>query len=144
MNPLLKYRYIYTLSQKQTNIIDISIVIQQIIIESICLTIQFQLNLKLFHIVLIYFRGIISTTTHLIYVDPNFSTSHDYMVSEIIANHRLKVFLSTKIEVLTIKTANTNQEHIRDSLQNMHSTLHYANILDLKVSNHMIIFKEKY
>ena len=42
------------------------------------------------------------------YVDPDFSTSHDYMVSEIIANDRLKVFLSTEIEALSIKTANSN------------------------------------
>ena len=42
------------------------------------------------------------------YVDPDFSTSHDYMVSEIIANDRLKVFLSTEIEALSIKTENPN------------------------------------
>jgi len=36
----------------------------------------------------------------MIYVDPDFSTSHDYMVSEIIANDRLKVFLSTEIDAL--------------------------------------------
>jgi hypothetical protein len=46
--------------------------------------------------------------TLMIYIDPDFSTSHDYMVSEIIANDRLKVFLSTEIEVLSIKTANPN------------------------------------
>ena len=40
------------------------------------------------------------------YVDPDFSTSHDYMVSEIIANDRLKVFLNTEIKDLAIKTAN--------------------------------------
>jgi len=40
------------------------------------------------------------------YVDPDFSTSHDYMVSEIIANDRLKVFLSTEIKALSIKTIN--------------------------------------
>jgi len=44
--------------------------------------------------------------TLMIYVDPDFSTSHDYMVSEIIANDRLKVFLSTEIEALSIKTTN--------------------------------------
>jgi hypothetical protein len=43
------------------------------------------------------------------YVDPDFSTSHDYMVSEIIANDRLKVFLSTEIEALSIKTENPNK-----------------------------------
>lgn len=36
------------------------------------------------------------------YVDPDFSTSYDYMVSEIIANDRLKVFLSLEIEALAI------------------------------------------
>ena len=46
--------------------------------------------------------------TLMIYVDPDFSTSHDYMVSKIIANDRLKVFLSTEIEVLVVKTANPN------------------------------------
>jgi len=42
------------------------------------------------------------------YIDPDFSTSHDYMVSKIIANDRLKVFLSTEIEALAIPTANSN------------------------------------
>lgn len=42
--------------------------------------------------------------TMMAYVDPNFSTNHDYMVSEIIANDRLKVFLSTEIEAITTKT----------------------------------------
>jgi hypothetical protein len=46
--------------------------------------------------------------TLMIYVDPDFSTSHDYMVSEIIANDRLKVFLNIEIEALSIKTANPN------------------------------------
>lgn len=41
------------------------------------------------------------------YVDPDFSTSHDYMMSEIIANDCLKVFLSTEIEALSFKTANS-------------------------------------
>lgn len=36
--------------------------------------------------------------TLMIYVDPDFSTSHDYMVSKIITNDRLKVFLSIEIE----------------------------------------------
>ena len=46
--------------------------------------------------------------TLMIYVDPDFPTSHDYIVSEIIANDRLKVFLSTEIEALSIKTENPN------------------------------------
>jgi len=44
----------------------------------------------------------------MFYVDPDFSTSHDYMVAKIIANDRLKVFLSTEIEALAIRTANSN------------------------------------
>jgi hypothetical protein len=42
--------------------------------------------------------------TMMAYVDPDFSTNHDYMVSEIIANDRLKVFLNTEIEAITTKT----------------------------------------
>ena len=38
--------------------------------------------------------------TLMIYVDPDFSTSHDYIVSEIIANDRLKVFLNIEIGAL--------------------------------------------
>lgn len=41
--------------------------------------------------------------TIMIYVDPDFSTSHDYMVSKIIANDLLKVFLSIEIAPLSIK-----------------------------------------
>lgn len=43
--------------------------------------------------------------TMMAYVDPDFSTNHDYMVSEIIANDRLKVFLNNEIEAITTKTA---------------------------------------
>lgn len=46
--------------------------------------------------------------TVMIYIDPDFSTSHDYMVSEIIANDRLKVFLNIEIEALAIKATNPN------------------------------------
>jgi len=46
--------------------------------------------------------------TMMNYVDPDFSTSHDYMVSEIIANDLLKVFLSIEIEALSIKVKNSN------------------------------------
>jgi RteC protein len=44
----------------------------------------------------------------LIYIDPDFSTSMDYMVAEIIANDRLEVFLKTELDVLTIKDSNPN------------------------------------
>lgn len=43
--------------------------------------------------------------TLMSYIDPDFSTSHDYMVSKIIANDRLKVFLSIQIEALSIIAA---------------------------------------
>jgi hypothetical protein len=42
--------------------------------------------------------------TLMSYIDPNFSTSHDYMVSEIIANDWLKISLSIEIQALSIKT----------------------------------------
>ena len=44
------------------------------------------------------------------YIDPDFSTSHDYMVSEIIANDRLKVFLSIEIEALAFTLSFHNSE----------------------------------
>jgi len=44
----------------------------------------------------------------LIYIDPDFSTSLDYTVAEIIANDRLEVFLKTELDALTIKDSNPN------------------------------------
>ncbi len=44
----------------------------------------------------------------MFYVDPDFSTSHDYMVAKIIANDRLEVFLKTELDALSIKTNNPN------------------------------------
>ena len=44
----------------------------------------------------------------LIYTDPDFSTSLDYMVAEIMANDRLEVFLKTELDALSIKDANPN------------------------------------
>jgi hypothetical protein len=38
----------------------------------------------------------------MFYIDPDFSTSHDYIVSEIIANDQLKVFLNIEIQALYI------------------------------------------
>ncbi len=46
--------------------------------------------------------------TLMFYVDPDFSTSHDYMVAKIIAYDRLQVFLNTELEALSIKVANPN------------------------------------
>ena len=44
----------------------------------------------------------------LIYIDPDFSTSMDYMVAEIIANDRIEVFLKTELDALIIKDSNPN------------------------------------
>lgn len=43
-----------------------------------------------------------------IYTDPDFSTSMDYLVAEIMANDRLEVFLKTELDALTIKNSNPN------------------------------------
>ena len=48
----------------------------------------------------------------LIYTDPDFSTSMDYMVAEIMANDRLEVFLKTELDVLTIKDSIPNWEQL--------------------------------
>lgn len=44
----------------------------------------------------------------LIYFDPDFSTSLDYTVAEIMANDRLEVFLKTELDALTLKDSNPN------------------------------------
>jgi hypothetical protein len=44
----------------------------------------------------------------LVYTDPDFSTSMDYMVAEIMANDRLEVYLKTEIDTLLIKSNNPN------------------------------------
>ncbi len=44
----------------------------------------------------------------MIYVDPEFSTSQDYLVSKIMANDRLEVYLKTEIDALSIKANNPN------------------------------------
>ena len=44
----------------------------------------------------------------MIYVDPEFSTSQDYMVAKIMANDRLEVYLKTEIDALSIKANNPN------------------------------------
>jgi hypothetical protein len=42
----------------------------------------------------------------MIYIDPEFSTSQDYMVAKIMANDRLEVHLKTELESLSIKVSN--------------------------------------
>ena len=44
----------------------------------------------------------------LIYTYPDFSTSLDYLVAEIMANDRLEVFLKTGIDTFSIKSNNPN------------------------------------
>lgn len=44
----------------------------------------------------------------MIYVDPEFSTSQDFMVAKIMANDRLEVYLKTEIDALSIKANNPN------------------------------------
>jgi hypothetical protein len=43
-----------------------------------------------------------------IYTDPDFSTSVDYLIAEIMANDKLEVYLKTEIDALLIKTNNPN------------------------------------
>ncbi len=42
----------------------------------------------------------------MVHIDPEFSTSQDYMVAKIKANDRLEVYLKTELEVLLKKTSN--------------------------------------
>ena len=42
----------------------------------------------------------------MIYTDPEFSTSHDCMVAQILANDRLEVYLNRELETLSIKISN--------------------------------------
>lgn len=44
----------------------------------------------------------------MFYVDPDFSTSHDYAVAKIMAHDRLEVYLNRELEALSIKSSNPN------------------------------------
>lgn len=44
----------------------------------------------------------------MFYVDPDFSTSHDYVVAKIMAHDRLEVYLNRELETLSIKNSNPN------------------------------------
>ncbi len=44
----------------------------------------------------------------MFYIESDFSTSHDYMVAEVIANDRLEVYLKTELDVLSLKVNNPN------------------------------------
>lgn len=67
----------------------------------------------------------------MFYVDPDFSTSHDYMVAKIIANDRLEVFLKTELDTLSIKANNPNWGHIGDSVQNIQWTDSKTSLVEL-------------
>lgn len=43
----------------------------------------------------------------MVHIDPEFSTSQDYMVAKIIANDRLEVYFKTELEALSKKTSGT-------------------------------------
>jgi len=42
----------------------------------------------------------------IVHVNPEFSTSQDYMVAKIIANDRLEVYLKTEMDALSRKSSN--------------------------------------
>ncbi|MBP1638879.1 MAG: RteC protein [Bacteroidetes bacterium] len=44
----------------------------------------------------------------MFYVDPDFSTSHDFAVAKILAHDRLEVYLNRELEALSIKNSNPN------------------------------------
>lgn len=44
----------------------------------------------------------------MFYADPDFSTSHDYMVAQILANDKLEVYFNRELEALSIKASNPN------------------------------------
>ena len=48
----------------------------------------------------------------MFYVDPDFSTSHDYVVAKILAHDRLEVYLNKELETLSIKSSNPNWEQL--------------------------------
>lgn len=48
----------------------------------------------------------------MFYVDPDFSTTHDYMVAKILAHDRLEVYLNKELETLSIKSSNPNWEQL--------------------------------
>ena len=67
----------------------------------------------------------------MFYVDPDFSTSHDYMVAKIIANDRLEVFLKTELDALSIKSINPNWGHIGISEQTLQWTDSKTSLVEL-------------
>jgi hypothetical protein len=67
----------------------------------------------------------------MIYIDPDFSTSQDYMVAKIMANDRLEVFLKTELDALSIKANNFNRGNIVDSSTNLQWTDNKTALIEL-------------
>lgn len=67
----------------------------------------------------------------LCFVDPDFSTSHDYMVAKIMANDMLVVFLNTELEKIKFKTANPNWGQLGDAELNLQWTDSKASLVEL-------------
>jgi hypothetical protein len=72
----------------------------------------------------------------MIYIDPDFSTSQDYMVAKIMANDRLEVFLKTELETLSTKANNPNWGRIGDSVQNIQWTDSKTSLVELIYALH--------
>ncbi len=81
-------------------------------------------DIHLFHDSLMYF------------VDPDFSTSHDHMVAEIMSNDMLEVFLNTELEKLSLKTANPNWGNMGCFEQNLHWTDSKTSLIELIYALH--------
>lgn len=67
----------------------------------------------------------------MFYVDPDFSTSHDYVVAQILANDRLMVYLNRELETLAIKSANPNWVQVGESLQALQWTDSKTSLVEL-------------
>lgn len=67
----------------------------------------------------------------MFYVDPDFSTSHDYMVAKIMANDLLEIFLNTELEVLAVKTSNPNWGQLGFSEQSFQWTDSKTSLVEL-------------
>ncbi len=52
----------------------------------------------------------------MFYFDSNFSTSHDYLVAQIITNNRLEGYLNSELEKLVVKSANPTWEQLGNTI----------------------------
>jgi hypothetical protein len=72
----------------------------------------------------------------MFYADPDFSTSHDYMVAKIIANDQLEVYLKSEMENLLVRIANPNWGQLGDSVQNLQWTDSKTSLVELIYALH--------